>query len=169
LVGGVSLLLMRFGHATLVAGRAKEAFELAHRALNAARTHKERGNEAWGLKLLGDVAGRGDTADLVAAAQHYTEANTLAEARGMRPLVAHCHAGFARLHRRTGKRGESDEHLAAATWMYRAMGMTYWLEKAEETVGALAWSSVAIESGARTCAPSATLPRPGADRPNRLS
>ena len=49
----------------------------------------------------------------------------------MRPLVAHCHLGLAKLYRRTGKRGESDEHFATATSMYREMGMTYWLERAE--------------------------------------
>ena len=49
----------------------------------------------------------------------------------MRPLVAHCHAGLAKLYRRTGKRQEADKHLATATVMYREMGMTYWLEQVE--------------------------------------
>ncbi len=49
----------------------------------------------------------------------------------MRPLVAHCHASLSKLYRRTGKRQEAQEHLATATTMYRKMGMTYWLEKAE--------------------------------------
>jgi hypothetical protein len=31
----------------------------------------------------------------------------------------------------TGKREQAEEHLATATTMYRDMGMTYWLEKAE--------------------------------------
>ncbi len=55
----------------------------------------------------------------------------------MRPLVAHCHAGLARLYRRTGKRAQADEHLTTATTMYREMGMTYWLEKAEAEFGLL--------------------------------
>jgi len=49
----------------------------------------------------------------------------------MRPLVAHCHLGVGKLHRRTGKREQAQEHLTTATTMYREMGMTYWLEKAE--------------------------------------
>ena len=49
----------------------------------------------------------------------------------MRPLVAHCHAGLAKLYHRAGKRIESDEHFRTATSMYREMGMTYWLEQAE--------------------------------------
>jgi hypothetical protein len=49
----------------------------------------------------------------------------------MRPLVAHCHLGLGKLYRRTGKREQAQEHLTTATTMYREMGMTYWLEKAE--------------------------------------
>ena len=49
----------------------------------------------------------------------------------MRPLVAHCHLGLGKLYQRTGKREQAQEHLATATTMYREMGMTYWLEKAE--------------------------------------
>jgi hypothetical protein len=51
---------------------------------------------------------------------------------GMRPrVVAHCHLGLGKLSRRTGKREQAREHLTTATTMYREMGMTYWLEKAE--------------------------------------
>jgi hypothetical protein len=46
-------------------------------------------------------------------------------------LVAHCHLGLSKLYRRTGQREQAQEHLATATTMYREMGMTYWLEKAE--------------------------------------
>jgi hypothetical protein len=55
----------------------------------------------------------------------------LARELGMRPLVAHCHLGVGKLHGRTDKREQAKEHLATATTMYREMGMTYWLEKAE--------------------------------------
>lgn len=37
----------------------------------------------------------------------------------------------ARFYRRTGKDPQAREHLMAATTLYRVMGMTYWLEKAE--------------------------------------
>jgi hypothetical protein len=50
---------------------------------------------------------------------------------GIRPLVAHCHFGLGKLNLRTGTREQAEEHLATATTMYRDMGMTYWLEKAE--------------------------------------
>jgi hypothetical protein len=49
----------------------------------------------------------------------------------MRPLITHYHLGLGKLYRRTDKREQAQEHLATARAMYREMGMTYWLEKAE--------------------------------------
>ena len=49
----------------------------------------------------------------------------------MRPLVAHCHAGLAKLYRRTGKRHEAGEHLTTAIAMYREMAMGFYLAQAE--------------------------------------
>ena len=51
--------------------------------------------------------------------------------RGMRPLVAHCHLGLGKLHRRIGKRDQAQEHFITATAMYREMDMRFWLEQAE--------------------------------------
>ena len=51
----------------------------------------------------------------------------------MRPRIAHCHLGLGTLYRRTGKTDPTREHLTTATAMYREMGMTYWLEKAESS------------------------------------
>jgi hypothetical protein len=53
----------------------------------------------------------------------------------LRRLVAHCRLGLGNLHRHTDKREQACEHLATATSMYREMGMTYWLEKAEAEMG----------------------------------
>jgi hypothetical protein len=50
---------------------------------------------------------------------------------GTRPLAAHCHLGLGKLYHRTDKREQAQEHLTTATTMYRKMGMTYWLEKAD--------------------------------------
>jgi hypothetical protein len=64
--------------------------------------------------------------------RYYREALALAEPRGMRPLVAHCHLGLGKLSRRTGKREQAQEHLSTATTMYREMDMRFWLETAEK-------------------------------------
>jgi hypothetical protein len=52
--------------------------------------------------------------------------------------MAHCHLGLGKLYRRTDKREQAGEHLTTATTMYREMGMTYWLEKAEAEAADLA-------------------------------
>jgi hypothetical protein len=67
---------------------------------------------------------------------HYRAALALVEPRCIRPLVAHCRLGLGRLHHRTGERRQAREHLAAASRMYREMGMAYWLEKAAAETGA---------------------------------
>jgi len=52
----------------------------------------------------------------------------------MRPLIAHCRKGLGALYGRTGREEKGREELTAAMDMYRDMGMTFWLEKAEEAL-----------------------------------
>lgn len=115
----------------LTAGRGDVAHELLTRALASSQQRGERGHEALARWLLGELGDRFDPGDARVIEMHYDEALMLGEPRAMRPLVAHCHIGLARLYRRTRKPTEADEHVAAATAMYREMGMTYWLEKAQ--------------------------------------
>jgi class 3 adenylate cyclase/tetratricopeptide (TPR) repeat protein len=117
----------RLGEAYLTAGRIEDASRLAARALDLAT--EDPGRRAWALRLAGQIAA--SEAGLDRADAHYREALALAAKREMRPLVAHCHFALGKLYRRTGKRREAQEHLTTATTMYREMGMTYWLEKAE--------------------------------------
>ena len=49
----------------------------------------------------------------------------------MRPLVAHCHLGLGTLYQKVGRDDQAQAELATAAEMYRAMEMTFWLEKAE--------------------------------------
>jgi hypothetical protein len=84
--------------------------------------------DAQALSLTADVAAANGAEN---AEGYYREALALAEPRGMRPHVAHCHFGLGKLYRRTGKRQQAHEHLTTATTMYREMGMTYWLGQAE--------------------------------------
>jgi uncharacterized protein HemY len=62
---------------------------------------------------------------------HYRKALAPRPATRHAPLVADCHLGLGKLYRRTDKFERAQEHLTTATTMYREMGMTYWLEKAE--------------------------------------
>ena len=101
------------------------------RALQLSQAHKQPGVEAEALRVLGDIQAGHTPADVEAADAAYRQALALAEPRGMRPLVAHCHLGLGKLHRRAGDAAKAQEHLTTARNMYREMGMTFWLEKAE--------------------------------------
>jgi len=79
----------------------------------------------------GEIAAHADPPDLESAETHYGQALARADELGMRPLVAHCHLGLGKLHRRTGPRAKAEEHLTTAVTMYREMGMTFWLEVKE--------------------------------------
>jgi len=92
------------------------------------------GSAAHALHLLGDIATHPERFDADNGEAHYRRALALAEPRGMRPLVAHCHLGLGKLYQRTGKQQEAHAHLTTATTMYREMGMRYWLEQAEVEV-----------------------------------
>jgi len=117
------------GRAALLIGRLDEARSMADRALEYSPSHA--GFAAHALHLLGDIATHPERFDADNAETHYRQALALAEPRGMHPLVAHCHLGLGKLYHRTGKREQAQEHLTTATTLYREMGMTYWLEKAE--------------------------------------
>ena len=100
------LFLAHLGEAHLLAGRRDDALAVARRALDLAHRQKERGNEAWVLRLLGEIAAQADPPDLESAEAHYRQALARADELGMRPLVAHCHLGLGKLYRRTGDQRE---------------------------------------------------------------
>lgn len=117
------------GRAGLLLGRLDEARSLGDHAVTYSSSHP--GSSAHALHLLGDIATHPDRFDAERGEAHYRQALALAEPRGMRPLVAHCHLGLGKLYRRAGKRQLAQEHLTIATTMYREMDMRFWLEKVE--------------------------------------
>lgn len=82
----------------------------------------------------------------------------------MRALVAHCHAGLARLYRRTGRASEAAGRFGTATTMFREMGM----ERAEAerkvgeeaTTGAKPMSTAATPTTAAAASAPAPAPAP---------
>ena len=117
------------GRTALLLGRHDEARSLGDRAVKYSPSHP--GFAAHAVHLLGDIATHPDRFDAERGEAHYRHALTLAEPRGMRPLVAHCHLGLAKLSRRTGKREQARDHLTTAATMYREMDMPFWLEQAD--------------------------------------
>lgn len=116
------------GRACAVLGRFDKARDLAERAVGTSQN--QPGFAAHALHLLGDLASQANRFDPDNSTAHYREALVLAQKHGMRPLVAHCHSGLGKVHRRTGK-PEAHKHLASAAAMYREMEMTFWQEQAE--------------------------------------
>ena len=129
IVHNLGLAYHALGRACLLLARLEEARSLADRAVES--SPRQLGWRARALHLLGDIATHPDRFDAERGEAHYRQALALAEPRGMRPLVAHCHLGLGKLYRRTGKREQAQEYLTTATTMYREMDMTYWLEQAE--------------------------------------
>jgi len=117
--------------AYLLAGRREEASQLAERALELARQHNERANQAWVLHLLGEIAMQSDPPEVEPDEASYCQALAIAEELGMRPLQAHCHRGLGTLYATTGQREQARAELSTAIEMYRAMDMTFWLPQAE--------------------------------------
>jgi tetratricopeptide (TPR) repeat protein len=116
--------------AYLLAGRMGEAVEFALHALEFSRAHKERGNQAYALRLLGEIAARGDSPDVEQAETHHRQALTLAAELGMRPLMAHCHCGLGRLYARTGRPEHADTELSHAIKLFHTMEMMFWRTQA---------------------------------------
>jgi tetratricopeptide (TPR) repeat protein len=109
----------------------EEAQALAEQALTLAREHQERGNQAYALRLLGDLAARREPPEVAQAEVHYQHALALAEALGMRPLQAHCHRSLGMLYTATGQREQARTELSAAVDLYQTMEMTLWLPETE--------------------------------------
>jgi len=129
---GLAVRLSRLAEAYLLGGRADEALRHARSAVEVARKHQERANEALALRVLAEITALGD--DAGNADKQYAASLALAEELGMRPLVAHCHLGLGKLYRRVGTRQQAREHLTLALTMYREMGMRFWPEQAAEVI-----------------------------------
>jgi sugar phosphate isomerase/epimerase len=116
----------------LLDARLDEARTLGQRALAVTRERGQRGYETFALRLLGEAAAHPYRPEIELAEDYYREAMALAAELGMHPLVAHCHLGLGKLYRRTRTREQAQQHLTAATTMYRELEMPFWLEKAQE-------------------------------------
>jgi tetratricopeptide (TPR) repeat protein len=136
-MAGYSLLLAAQSQAHLAAERATTALELARQALDRAREFKERGNEAWALRILSAALAAVQPPQLEPAAEHGAQALALADELGMRPLVARCHLGLGQIRRHRGERAAAAESLNRAVHLFRELQMRRWLGEAEAEFGAL--------------------------------
>ena len=131
LVDYQTLCCLALGEAQVLAGRLEDAHTFAERALTLACECQGRGNQAYALRLLGDIAARRDLPEVAYAEAYYQQALALADELGMRPLVAHCHRGLGTLYATSGQTEQAGVELSTAIEMYRAMDMTFWLPQTE--------------------------------------
>ena len=112
----------------------KFATEPAGRALELSLEHKERGHQAWALRLLGEIHSHRGLLDAQQAEASYQQALALAEELGMRPLQAHCHRGLGILYGTLGQQEPARAELSLAIELYKAMEMAFWLPEAERAL-----------------------------------
>jgi hypothetical protein len=106
-----SLWTARLAEALLVAGQLPKALETAHRAVELAVRHEERGNHARALVVLGTVNLRLGSGALESGREYLQRGVTEAEELEMRPLLAR---GYGVLGRLVTEQGD-----AAAAWQWR--------------------------------------------------
>jgi tetratricopeptide (TPR) repeat protein len=118
-------------------GRLDEALALALRSLEFCRTHAHRGDQAWALRLLGEIHAHRHPPQTELAEAAYREALALADALRMRPLQAHCHHGLGTLYATLSQHEQACLELSIAIELYKAMEMTLWLPQAETALAAV--------------------------------
>jgi tetratricopeptide (TPR) repeat protein len=117
--------------AYLLTGHIDEATDLARSALAFAQELKARGNEAYALRLLGEIHAYQEPPAAEAAEAAYRQALGLANELGMRPLLAHCDLGLGTLYTKMGQLAPARVALSTAIERFQAMEMTFWLPRAE--------------------------------------
>ena len=131
MTGFQALCRLPLGEAHMLAGRLEEAYDLVECTLTLSRAHQERSNEAYALRLLGEIAARRQPPEHHQAEASYRQALALAKELGMRPLMAHCHLGLGKLYAKIGSDAEANTELSRALELYRVMEMTFWLPQVE--------------------------------------
>jgi DNA-binding winged helix-turn-helix (wHTH) protein/tetratricopeptide (TPR) repeat protein/class 3 adenylate cyclase len=133
MIGWRALCFAWLSEASLLAGRMDDAIRLVERALELSHDHKERGHEAWALRILGEIHSYQNLQKIEQAEAAYRQAMVAADTLGMRPLLAHCHLGLGTLYHRMGRLELAQFELSVAVKMYRAMEMAFWLTRAQAT------------------------------------
>jgi tetratricopeptide (TPR) repeat protein len=137
-VAFLSLNTLWLSEGYLASGHLEKASAAADEAFKLARKHKERGHEAWTLKLLGDITLLQNLPDAETAEAYYRQALALSEQLGMRPLQAHCRVGLGKAYVKRRSLAQACAEVAAALELYRSMEMIFWAEQAESAVANVA-------------------------------
>ena len=127
---------VHLAEAYALAGRFDDALQTGRHAIELTQQCKERSYEAWARYVLGNVhALRRTAADGQFARAAYRGSLEIATELQMRPLIAQCHLALGSLP--AGVAQESRAHLETAITMSRAMGIQFWMERAQAALKAL--------------------------------
>jgi tetratricopeptide (TPR) repeat protein len=128
----LALWTANLGEGLAAARQLERARTVAQRALELALRHKERGHQAWALRLMGELSAVAEPPEVGEAEGYFGQALAIAEELEMRPLQARTHLGMGRLLRLAGDRERAEDHLATALGLLREMDMRFWLSRAAE-------------------------------------
>ena len=110
-----SLVGIQYGEALLLAGDTDTSLTATTDAVLLAQKRGERGHQAYGLRLLGDILAHPDIADPDAAMSNYQKSLNLAKKLGMYPLLGRCHLGMGDLCERLDRQKDAEKHRQAAS------------------------------------------------------
>jgi tetratricopeptide (TPR) repeat protein len=116
-------LLIRLGQVSLLGSQIEAALTLGRRAVEMAVTQEAKGDEAWARFLIGRACWASDPKDLDESEKQLDVALRLATASEARPLAAFCDTTLCGIHARRGDQIRAKEFDAAATAIYRELGM----------------------------------------------
>ncbi len=133
----LALWTAHLGEGLLAAGQVDRALTVTQQALELAHAHKEDGQRAWALRLLGDIHARKTLPDPTQAEARYREAAELAARLEMAPLLARCHLSLGRLSLGRGERAEGRKHFESAAALFQELGMAGSAELVAKELGAL--------------------------------
>jgi tetratricopeptide (TPR) repeat protein len=149
-----ALYLIWLGEAYLHQGRFDEADNLCRKAIEICRQRRERGHEAWALRLSGEILGRAPVPDLAAAATVLRLALTLADRLEMRPLVASIRLGRGNICLNMGNSSEARCEFHSALSLFNELNIANWIPSIERTLASIGRPSddEALQLGLRrTC------------------
>jgi hypothetical protein len=116
-------LLIRLGQVSLIGRQIEAALTLGKQAVELAVAQEAKGDEAWARFLIGRACWASEPKDLDESKKQLDVALRLATACEARPLIAFCDTTLCGIHARLGDQGGAEESDAAATAIYRDLGM----------------------------------------------
>ena len=130
-------LVARLGEGCLLARRVLDAATYADCARDLARTYANRTDEAWSLRLYGDLTAQQQPIDAAEVESRYRAARKIATAQEMLPFVAHCDLRIGKLHALVHEEIKSRAALRRARAAFGGLAMPYWASCAEQALAQL--------------------------------